>query len=169
MVTGRSRGEVDEALGSDIMKAFALNWPAEVWARHGASHPMGDDFTGVQDIIPQTLDEQTVLSYTSDGPAVAAERGHAHRHTRRGHRSGCGVARPRPALCGDGRCQRGAAKPAPRLGRQRALREDSSWTSQAINRVTKESVAASGPTDSAVNERPIHDGPSRHGYSETKY
>ena len=110
VVTGGSRDEVDEALGSDIMKAIALNWPAEVWARHGASHPMGDDFTGLQDLIPQTLDEQTVLSYTSDGPAVAAERGHAHRHTRRGHRSGCGVARPRPALRGDGRCQRGCSR-----------------------------------------------------------
>jgi phthiodiolone/phenolphthiodiolone dimycocerosates ketoreductase len=29
---------------------------------------MGDDFTGLQDIIPQTLDEQTVLSYTSEVP-----------------------------------------------------------------------------------------------------
>src|SRR6476659_7362636 len=68
VVTGGSRGEVDEALGSDIMKAIALNWPADVWARHGASHPMGDDFTGLQDIIPQTLDEQTVISYTSAVP-----------------------------------------------------------------------------------------------------
>jgi phthiodiolone/phenolphthiodiolone dimycocerosates ketoreductase len=50
------------------MKAFVLNFPGEVWAHHGARHPLGDDFTGVQDIIPQTLDEQTVLSYTSDVP-----------------------------------------------------------------------------------------------------
>ncbi|MBV8788556.1 MAG: LLM class flavin-dependent oxidoreductase [Mycobacterium sp.] len=67
-VTGRSRGEVDEALGSPLMKAFALNLPAYVWARHGARHPLGDDFTGLQDFIPQTLDEQTVLSYTADVP-----------------------------------------------------------------------------------------------------
>ena len=45
VVTGGSRDEVDEALGSVAMKAFALNAPANVWARHGASHPMGDDFT----------------------------------------------------------------------------------------------------------------------------
>ena len=68
VVTGRSRDEVDETLGSVALKAFALNVPADVWARHGASHPMGDDFTGAQDLIPQTLDEQTVLSYTSDVP-----------------------------------------------------------------------------------------------------
>ncbi len=69
VLTGRTRAEVDEALGSDIMKSFALNFPAEVWARHGTTHPLGDDFTGLQDIIPQTLDEATVLSYVSDVPA----------------------------------------------------------------------------------------------------
>jgi phthiodiolone/phenolphthiodiolone dimycocerosates ketoreductase len=68
VVTGRSRDEVDEALGSDFMKTLALTVPADAWARHGASHPMGDDFTGLQDIIPQTIDEQTALSYTSEVP-----------------------------------------------------------------------------------------------------
>ena len=104
---------------------------------------MGDDFTGAQDLIPQTLDEQTVLSYTSDVPPSllkeglltgtpaevidqAAEwRDHGLRYA---------------VMC---QCQCAAAKPAPRFGRQRALREDSSWTSQAINEGTKESVAAS--------------------------
>jgi phthiodiolone/phenolphthiodiolone dimycocerosates ketoreductase len=68
VLTGGSRDEVDDALGSTVMKAFALNAPAEVWARHGARHPLGDDFTGVQDIIPQVFDEQTVLSYIADVP-----------------------------------------------------------------------------------------------------
>jgi phthiodiolone/phenolphthiodiolone dimycocerosates ketoreductase len=68
VVTGRSRDEVDETLGSHPMKAFALNAPAELWARHGASHPLGDDFTGAHDIIPQTLDEESVLSMTADVP-----------------------------------------------------------------------------------------------------
>ncbi|OBI51714.1 photosystem I reaction center subunit VIII [Mycobacterium kyorinense] len=68
VMTGRSRGQVDEALGSHAMKAFALDISAELWARHGARHPLGDDFTGAQDIIPQTLDEHTVLSLTADVP-----------------------------------------------------------------------------------------------------
>jgi phthiodiolone/phenolphthiodiolone dimycocerosates ketoreductase len=68
VVTGRTRAEVDDALGCDIMKAFALNLPADMWARHGARHPLGDNFTGVHDFIPQTLDEQTVLSYTANVP-----------------------------------------------------------------------------------------------------
>jgi phthiodiolone/phenolphthiodiolone dimycocerosates ketoreductase len=68
VVTGGSRGEVDEALSSTAMKAFALNVPAEGWARHGVSHPLGEDFTGAQDIIPQTLTEQTVLSAAAQVP-----------------------------------------------------------------------------------------------------
>src|SRR6201994_4219023 len=73
VVTGASRGEVDDALGSTAQKAFALNAPAEVWARHGARHPLGDDFTGGQDLIPQVFDEQTVLSHTADVPISIAK------------------------------------------------------------------------------------------------
>ena len=68
VITGRSRNRVDEALNSAIAKAFALNIPAQMWAGHGVQHPLGHDFTGAQDLIPQTLDEQTVLSYTARVP-----------------------------------------------------------------------------------------------------
>jgi phthiodiolone/phenolphthiodiolone dimycocerosates ketoreductase len=68
VVTGRNREEIDEALESTAMKTFALNAPAELWKRHGVSHPLGDDFTGSQDIIPQVFDEQSVLKYTSNVP-----------------------------------------------------------------------------------------------------
>jgi phthiodiolone/phenolphthiodiolone dimycocerosates ketoreductase len=68
VVTGRNRQEIDDALESTAMKTFALNIPAELWKRHGVSHPLGDDFTGAQDIIPQILDEQTLLKYTSNVP-----------------------------------------------------------------------------------------------------
>jgi phthiodiolone/phenolphthiodiolone dimycocerosates ketoreductase len=67
-VTGRSRHEIDEALESTAMKTFALNAPAELWKRHGVSHPLGEDFTGAQDIIPQVFDEESVLKYTSNVP-----------------------------------------------------------------------------------------------------
>jgi phthiodiolone/phenolphthiodiolone dimycocerosates ketoreductase len=68
VVTGRSRNEVDEALGSQLIRAFALSIPAAEWTRHGGRHPFGDDFMGMQDIIPQTLDEETVLAATKDIP-----------------------------------------------------------------------------------------------------
>jgi phthiodiolone/phenolphthiodiolone dimycocerosates ketoreductase len=73
VVTGASRGEVDDVLGSAAQRAVMLNAPAEVWARHGARHPLGDDFSGLQDIIPQVFDEQTVLSYTADVPISIAK------------------------------------------------------------------------------------------------
>ena len=31
-------------------------------------HPLGADFAGVADLVPQAFDEQTVLSYTSQVP-----------------------------------------------------------------------------------------------------
>ena len=63
VVTGRSRNDVDQTLNSDAAKAIALIVPGQVWAKHGVRHPLGHDFSGAQDLIPQTLDEQTVLSY----------------------------------------------------------------------------------------------------------
>jgi phthiodiolone/phenolphthiodiolone dimycocerosates ketoreductase len=68
VMTGRSADNVDEALESEGAKMYGLTGSAEMWARHGAEHPMGADFTGLQDIQPQTLDEQTALAYTAKVP-----------------------------------------------------------------------------------------------------
>jgi phthiodiolone/phenolphthiodiolone dimycocerosates ketoreductase len=68
VITGCTGDDVEEALTSDIAKAFALNVSAEFWARHGVQHPLGADFSGMQDLIPQTMDERTVLSYTAQVP-----------------------------------------------------------------------------------------------------
>jgi phthiodiolone/phenolphthiodiolone dimycocerosates ketoreductase len=68
VITGGSRDEVDETLNSDAAKAFGLNAPAEWWASHGVQHPLGEDFAGAQDLVPQTLDEQTALCYTKRVP-----------------------------------------------------------------------------------------------------
>ena len=69
VVTGRNRDDVDEALDSVIIKASALAAPAEAWTRHGVEHPLGSDFSGVQDLVPQTFDKQTALSYAAKVPA----------------------------------------------------------------------------------------------------
>jgi phthiodiolone/phenolphthiodiolone dimycocerosates ketoreductase len=73
IVTGRSRDEIDEVVESDIAKVFTLNSPAKDWVRHGAQHPLGADFTGVQDLIPQTIDEQTALGYAAKAPRSLVE------------------------------------------------------------------------------------------------
>ena len=69
VLTGRTRGEVDEALESELVKVAALNASDEFFAQHGAQHPLGVGFTGAQDILPQDWDEQTALSYIKDIPS----------------------------------------------------------------------------------------------------
>lgn len=68
VVTGRRRDDVDEALDSVAAKVFALNVPAHVWAMHGVEHPLGADFSGGQDFLPQAMDRQTVLSCAQKVP-----------------------------------------------------------------------------------------------------
>jgi phthiodiolone/phenolphthiodiolone dimycocerosates ketoreductase len=69
VLTGRTRGEVDEALESEVVKAAALNASDEFFAQHGAQHPLGVGFAGAQDILPQDWDEQTALSYIKSIPS----------------------------------------------------------------------------------------------------
>ena len=68
ILTGRSQDEIDEILDSDLVKLFVLNSPAKDWERHGAQHPMGPDFKGVQDLIPQLIDEESALTYAAMAP-----------------------------------------------------------------------------------------------------
>ena len=41
----------------------------EVFARHGAQHPLGAGFSGAQDLLPHDMDEQTALSHVADIPS----------------------------------------------------------------------------------------------------
>jgi phthiodiolone/phenolphthiodiolone dimycocerosates ketoreductase len=68
VVTGRNSAEVEEALDSVPVRAFALNIPAWAWAEHGVQHPLGESSVGFQDILPQTFDEQTVLAHAAAAP-----------------------------------------------------------------------------------------------------
>lgn len=67
-VTGRTRDDVDEALDSEVLRAFGLNASDEVFGRHGAQHPMGAGFAGAQDLLPHGIDEQTALSHAAAVP-----------------------------------------------------------------------------------------------------
>jgi phthiodiolone/phenolphthiodiolone dimycocerosates ketoreductase len=68
VVTGRHADDVDQTLTATAAKALALNIPADTWAQHGLQHPLGPEFAGAQDLIPQTLEESTVLSYVDHVP-----------------------------------------------------------------------------------------------------
>jgi phthiodiolone/phenolphthiodiolone dimycocerosates ketoreductase len=69
VVSGASRGAVDEALDSPILKALSLTASDEVFTRHGARHPLGEGFSGSQDLVPHAFDEQTALSHASQVPS----------------------------------------------------------------------------------------------------
>jgi phthiodiolone/phenolphthiodiolone dimycocerosates ketoreductase len=69
VVAGRTRHDVDEALDSEVLRAFGLNAPDEVFARHGARHPLGVGFSGGQDLLPHDMDEQTALSHAAAVPS----------------------------------------------------------------------------------------------------
>jgi len=69
IATGRTRDDVAQVLNSEAAKALTLSLPGQRWAEHGMRHPFGHKFAGAQDLIPQTLDEATVLSSTKDAPA----------------------------------------------------------------------------------------------------
>ncbi|HWF70055.1 MAG TPA: LLM class flavin-dependent oxidoreductase [Mycobacterium sp.] len=69
VVTGRTRDDVDEALDSEVLRVFGLNASDEVFARHGAQHPLGAGFAGAQDLVPYGMDEQTALSHLAAIPS----------------------------------------------------------------------------------------------------
>jgi phthiodiolone/phenolphthiodiolone dimycocerosates ketoreductase len=68
VLTGRSRDDVSEAMESELVKAWTLLAPAELYAHFGAEHPLGADFSGSQDILPFAMDEESALSYVSRVP-----------------------------------------------------------------------------------------------------
>jgi phthiodiolone/phenolphthiodiolone dimycocerosates ketoreductase len=63
VITGISRGQIEETVESVAARTFGLCVSAEMWARHGVQHPLGVDFSGIQDLLPQLLDRDTALSY----------------------------------------------------------------------------------------------------------
>jgi phthiodiolone/phenolphthiodiolone dimycocerosates ketoreductase len=69
VVAGRTRADVDEALESEVLRVFGLNASDEVFARHGARHPLGAGFSGGQDLLPHDIDEQTALSHAAAVPS----------------------------------------------------------------------------------------------------
>ena len=57
VITGSTRAAVQDVLDSDIAKSFALLVSADMWERRGVTHPLGEGFSGFQDVIPQTMDD----------------------------------------------------------------------------------------------------------------
>jgi phthiodiolone/phenolphthiodiolone dimycocerosates ketoreductase len=57
------RDEIREMLGQPLVKAFALQLTAESFRRRGYRHPMGDHWRGIQDIEPDKLTRERLVSF----------------------------------------------------------------------------------------------------------
>ncbi|OBJ50094.1 LLM class flavin-dependent oxidoreductase [Mycobacterium asiaticum] len=68
VVTGRTRDDVEEALDSQTLRIFGLNASDEMFVRRGARHPLGEGFSGAQDLVPQDMDERTALAHAANIP-----------------------------------------------------------------------------------------------------
>jgi hypothetical protein len=112
-MAGPSRNVVDAALNSTMVKTWALSGPAEFYAHHGAQHPMGTGFTGMQDQVSFTMDEQTLSEKSAQVP-LSVVKGMVLNapSTMCSSRPQC--ARPRCALHRDGELRADGAKPAHR-------------------------------------------------------
>jgi phthiodiolone/phenolphthiodiolone dimycocerosates ketoreductase len=69
VVTSTSANVVDEILAAPVVKSYALCAPSAYWKRHGSEHPLGAGFSGVQDLLPQTMDADTALAAVGQVPA----------------------------------------------------------------------------------------------------
>ncbi len=68
VVTGASRDAVADALESPVLTALSLTASDEVFPPRCAA-PIGQGFSGSQDLSPHTMDEQTALSHADQVPA----------------------------------------------------------------------------------------------------
>lgn len=51
-----------------MVRSFGLSIADEHFVRHGTQHPLGEGFSGAQDILPQQFDEQTALEHAARVP-----------------------------------------------------------------------------------------------------
>jgi len=60
VATAPTRDEARALVDTKPVRLMALLRPASMWEHHGVSHPLGDDFAGVVDFIPQHYDRPTM-------------------------------------------------------------------------------------------------------------
>jgi len=60
------RDEIRELLRRPLVKALALQLTAESFRVRGYRHPMGDDWRGIQDIEPEKLPRERLISLLAD-------------------------------------------------------------------------------------------------------
>ena len=60
VATAPTRDEATALIDTNPVRLMALLRPATMWEQHGVSHPLGVDFAGIVDFIPQHYDRPTM-------------------------------------------------------------------------------------------------------------
>ena len=73
-VIDEDRDRARERLEADPVRLMSLLMPARQWHALGATHPLGDDFGGLVDFVPQLLDRDAARSALAAVPEAVLER-----------------------------------------------------------------------------------------------
>jgi phthiodiolone/phenolphthiodiolone dimycocerosates ketoreductase len=74
LLVAPSRRQVLELLDSRLARWVGAYAPAAMWREVGATHPLGDDFAGYRDVLPERLDPGTVNELIETVPREVVER-----------------------------------------------------------------------------------------------
>jgi phthiodiolone/phenolphthiodiolone dimycocerosates ketoreductase len=73
-----SHEEAHRLLDSPVLRLGALIIPGAVWAKVGATHPMGKEFPGVQDWVPSRVDPDQVEKWMAEVPFEVVHKAFDH-------------------------------------------------------------------------------------------
>lgn len=74
VVAASSRAAADAAIDSTVVRTWAMtSAPAQFFADHGAEHPLGPAFTGMQDHVVYTMDEKTIAEKSAQVPSAVVK------------------------------------------------------------------------------------------------
>ena len=74
-VIGATEQETRAMLNTKAIRAFGLSAPAELWHRVGAEHPLGEEFRGYMDFVPERYDRKTIEEAIAAVPIKLLEEG----------------------------------------------------------------------------------------------
>jgi phthiodiolone/phenolphthiodiolone dimycocerosates ketoreductase len=74
-VIGSTEQETQAMLETKVIRAFGLAAPAELWHKTGQEHPLGPQFRGYMDLVPERYDRQTMEAAIAAVPRELVEEG----------------------------------------------------------------------------------------------
>lgn len=75
VVIGATEQETRAMLNTKAIRAFGLAAPADLWHKVGAEHPLGAQFRGYVDFVPERYDRNTIEAAIAAVPSALLEAG----------------------------------------------------------------------------------------------